>query len=98
MVMIQEGPQNTGADKPLRISGELFKVQVGATKWVLDATWPVPQVASDEVTCTDHQCVFQQAKELVMELIRDQGFREQRGEYGSRLGGDSLDVSNIEVS
>ena len=34
-----------------------------------------------------------------MELIRDQGFREQRGEYGSRLGGgDSLDVSNIEVS
>ncbi|XP_059913920.1 far upstream element-binding protein 1-like isoform X3 [Gadus macrocephalus] len=66
MVMIQEGPQNTGADKPLRISGEAFKVQ--------------------------------QAKELVMELIRDQGFREQRGEYGSRLGGgDSLDVSNIEV-
>ncbi|KAK0132007.1 Far upstream element-binding protein 2 [Merluccius polli] len=60
MVMIQEGPQNTGADKPLRISGELFKVQ--------------------------------QAKELVMELIRDQGFREQRGEYGSRLGGDNLDV------
>ena len=33
-----------------------------------------------------------------MELIRDQGFREQRGEYGSRLGGDNLDVSNIEVS
>ena len=29
MVMIQEGPQNTGADKPLRISGEAFKVQVG---------------------------------------------------------------------
>ncbi|KAK0141559.1 Far upstream element-binding protein 1 [Merluccius polli] len=26
------------------------------------------------------------------ELIRDQGFREQRGEYGSRLGGDNLDV------
>ena len=22
-----------------------------------------------------------------MELIRDQGFREQRGEYGSRMGG-----------
>ncbi|CAL8239314.1 unnamed protein product [Gadus morhua 'NCC'] len=33
-----------------------------------------------------------------MELIKDQGFREQRGEYGSRLGGgDSLDVINIEV-
>uniref|UniRef100_A0A8C9WZN5 Far upstream element (FUSE) binding protein 1 n=1 Tax=Sander lucioperca TaxID=283035 RepID=A0A8C9WZN5_SANLU len=55
MVMIQDGPQNTGADKPLRISGEPFKVQ--------------------------------QAKEMVMELIRDQGFREQRGEYGSRVGG-----------
>lgn len=27
-----------------------------------------------------------------MDLIRDQGFREQRGEYGSRVGGDSLDV------
>lgn len=37
---------------------------------------------------------FQQAKEMVMELIREQGFREQRGEYGSRVGGgDSLDVS-----
>uniref|UniRef100_A0A3Q3JNI9 K Homology domain-containing protein n=1 Tax=Monopterus albus TaxID=43700 RepID=A0A3Q3JNI9_MONAL len=61
MVMIQDGPQNTGADKPLRISGEPFKVQ--------------------------------QAKEMVMELIRDQGFREQRGEYGTRIGGgDSLDV------
>lgn len=30
MVMIQDGPQNTGADKPLRISGEPFKVQVSA--------------------------------------------------------------------
>ncbi|XP_057713290.1 far upstream element-binding protein 1 isoform X1 [Corythoichthys intestinalis] len=66
MVMIQDGPQNTGADKPLRISGEPFKVQ--------------------------------QAKEMVMDLIRDQGFREQRGEYGSRIGGgggaggESLDV------
>lgn len=31
---------------------------------------------------------------MVMELIREQGFREQRGEYGSRAGGgDSLDVS-----
>ncbi|XP_057189349.1 far upstream element-binding protein 1 isoform X2 [Triplophysa rosa] len=61
MVMIQDGPQNTGADKPLRISGDPFKVQ--------------------------------QAKEMVMDLIRDQGFRDQRGEYGSRAGGgDSLDV------
>ncbi|XP_066537034.1 far upstream element-binding protein 1 isoform X2 [Hoplias malabaricus] len=60
MVMIQDGPQNTGADKPLRISGDPFKVQ--------------------------------QAKEMVMDLIRDQGFREQRGEYGSRMGGEGLDV------
>ncbi|XP_073710125.1 far upstream element-binding protein 1 isoform X1 [Misgurnus anguillicaudatus] len=61
MVMIQDGPQNTGADKPLRISGDPFKVQ--------------------------------QAKDMVMDLIRDQGFREQRGEYGSRIsGGESLDV------
>lgn len=29
----------------------------------------------------------QQAKDMVMDLIRDQGFREQRGEYGSRAGG-----------
>uniref|UniRef100_A0A671ND63 Far upstream element-binding protein 1-like n=1 Tax=Sinocyclocheilus anshuiensis TaxID=1608454 RepID=A0A671ND63_9TELE len=49
MVMIQDGPQNTGADKPLRISGDPFKVQ--------------------------------QAKDMVMDLIRDQGFREQRGEF-----------------
>uniref|UniRef100_A0A8C2J7L0 K Homology domain-containing protein n=1 Tax=Cyprinus carpio TaxID=7962 RepID=A0A8C2J7L0_CYPCA len=34
-----------------------------------------------------------QAKDMVMDLIRDQGFREQRGEYGSRAGGgESLDV------
>lgn len=32
MVMIQDGPQNTGADKPLRISGDPFKVQVSAFK------------------------------------------------------------------
>ncbi|XP_067310386.1 far upstream element-binding protein 1 isoform X4 [Pseudorasbora parva] len=62
MVMIQDGPQNTGADKPLRISGDPFKVQ--------------------------------QAKDMVMDLIRDQGFREQRGEYGSRASGGEggLDV------
>lgn len=28
MVMIQDGPQNTGADKPLRITGDPYKVQV----------------------------------------------------------------------
>lgn len=31
---------------------------------------------------------------MVMDLIRDQGFRDQRGEYGSRMGGgEGLDVS-----
>uniref|UniRef100_A0A8C5U962 Far upstream element-binding protein 1 n=1 Tax=Malurus cyaneus samueli TaxID=2593467 RepID=A0A8C5U962_9PASS len=62
MVMIQDGPQNTGADKPLRITGDPYKVQ--------------------------------QAKEMVLELIRDQGgFREVRNEYGSRIGGnEGIDV------
>lgn len=37
----------------------------------------------------------QQAKEMVLELIRDQGgFREVRNEYGSRIGGnEGIDVS-----
>ncbi|XP_077306540.1 far upstream element-binding protein 1 isoform X2 [Lithobates pipiens] len=62
MVMIQDGPQNTGADKPLRITGDPYKVQ--------------------------------QAKDMVLELIRDQGgFREQRNDYGSRIGGnEGIDV------
>lgn len=29
MVMIQDGPLPTGADKPLRMTGDPFKVQVG---------------------------------------------------------------------
>lgn len=39
--------------------------------------------------------LFQQAKEMVLELIRDQGgFREVRNEYGSRIGGnEGIDVS-----
>ncbi|KAF4072862.1 hypothetical protein AMELA_G00252310 [Ameiurus melas] len=65
MVMIQDGPMPTGADKPLRISGDPYKVQ--------------------------------QARELVAEIIRDkdQGdFRTGRlGDFGSRLGGTSLDVA-----
>lgn len=34
MVMIQDGPLPTGADKPLRITGDPFKVQVGEKPWV----------------------------------------------------------------
>ncbi|XP_069795413.1 far upstream element-binding protein 1 isoform X3 [Narcine bancroftii] len=65
MVMIQDGPQPTGSDKPLRITGDPYKVQ--------------------------------QAKDMVMDLIRDRdqgGFREQRNEYGSRVGGtnETLDI------
>lgn len=31
MMMIQDGPMPTGADKPLRISGDPYKVQVLAS-------------------------------------------------------------------
>ncbi|XP_061119052.1 far upstream element-binding protein 3 isoform X2 [Conger conger] len=64
MLMIQDGPMPTGADKPLRITGDPYKVQ--------------------------------QARELVVEIIRDkdQGdFRAGRNDFGSRLGGSSIDVT-----
>ncbi|XP_078144428.1 far upstream element-binding protein 3 isoform X2 [Centroberyx gerrardi] len=63
MIMIQDDPMPTGADKPLRITGDPYKVQ--------------------------------QARELVVKLIRDkdQGeFRVGRGDFGSKMGGSSLDV------
>uniref|UniRef100_A0A8C7YU55 Far upstream element (FUSE) binding protein 3 n=1 Tax=Oryzias sinensis TaxID=183150 RepID=A0A8C7YU55_9TELE len=63
MMMIQDDPMPTGADKPLRITGDPLKVQ--------------------------------QARELVVKLIRDkdQGdFRAGRAEFGSKMGGTSLDV------
>ncbi|XP_035644397.1 far upstream element-binding protein 3-like isoform X3 [Oncorhynchus keta] len=64
MMMIQDGPMPTGADKPLRITGDPYKVQ--------------------------------QARELVIEIIRDkdQGdFRSSRNDFASRLGGSTLDVA-----
>ncbi|XP_063066273.1 far upstream element-binding protein 3 isoform X7 [Engraulis encrasicolus] len=65
MIMIQDGPMPTGVDKPLRITGDPYKVQ--------------------------------QARELVVEIIRDkdQGdFRAGgRGDFGSRMGGSSMDVA-----
>ncbi|KAJ8413883.1 hypothetical protein AAFF_G00064810 [Aldrovandia affinis] len=64
MIMIQDGPMPTGADKPLRMTGDPYKVQ--------------------------------QARELVVEIIRekDQGdFRLGRSDFASRLGGSSLDVA-----
>uniref|UniRef100_A0A672IV48 K Homology domain-containing protein n=1 Tax=Salarias fasciatus TaxID=181472 RepID=A0A672IV48_SALFA len=63
MIMIQDDPMPTGADKPLRITGDPHKVQ--------------------------------QARELVVKLIRDkdQGdFRAGRSDFGSKMGGSSLDV------
>ncbi|KAG5834682.1 hypothetical protein ANANG_G00264170 [Anguilla anguilla] len=63
MLMIQDGPMNTGADKPLRITGDPYKVQVASA-------------------------------ELVVEIIKDQGdFRPGRNDFGSRLGGSSIDVA-----
>ncbi|KAL0978966.1 hypothetical protein UPYG_G00178610 [Umbra pygmaea] len=64
MMMIQDGPMPTGADKPLRITGDPYKVQ--------------------------------QARELVIEIIRDkdQGdFRSGRNDFASRVGGSTLDVA-----
>uniref|UniRef100_A0A8C2KKD3 Far upstream element (FUSE) binding protein 3 n=1 Tax=Cyprinus carpio TaxID=7962 RepID=A0A8C2KKD3_CYPCA len=63
MIMIQDDPMPTGSDKPLRITGDPYKVQ--------------------------------QARELVVEIIRekDQGdFRSGRSDFGSRLG-SSIDVA-----
>ncbi|XP_075416745.1 far upstream element-binding protein 3 isoform X3 [Tenrec ecaudatus] len=64
MVMIQDGPLPTGADKPLRITGDPFKVQ--------------------------------QAREMVLEIIREKDqadFRGVRNDFSSRMGGGSIEVS-----
>ncbi|XP_064829979.1 far upstream element-binding protein 3-like isoform X3 [Oncorhynchus masou masou] len=64
MMMIQDGPMPTGVDKPLRITGDPYKVH--------------------------------QARELVMEIIRDkyQGdLHSGRNDFASRLGGCTLDVA-----
>ncbi|KAJ6652280.1 hypothetical protein lerEdw1_012766 [Lerista edwardsae] len=64
MIMIQDGPLPTGADKPLRITGDAFKVQ--------------------------------QAREMVLEIIREKDqadFRGVRNDVTSRMGGGSIEVS-----
>ncbi|NXD75003.1 FUBP3 protein, partial [Halcyon senegalensis] len=64
MIMIQDGPLPTGADKPLRITGDAFKVQ--------------------------------QAREMVLEIIREKDqadFRGVRNDFSSRMGGGSIEVS-----
>ncbi|CAJ0944213.1 unnamed protein product [Ranitomeya imitator] len=63
MIMIQDGPLPTGADKPLRITGDPYKVQ--------------------------------QARDLVLEIIREKDvadFRGVRSDLSSRMGG-SIEVS-----
>ncbi|XP_054992050.1 far upstream element-binding protein 3 isoform X3 [Sorex araneus] len=63
MVMIQDGPLPTGADKPLRITGDPFKVQ--------------------------------QAREMVLEIIREKDQADFRGvrDFSSRMGTGSIEVS-----
>uniref|UniRef100_A0A8C0VXM1 Far upstream element binding protein 3 n=1 Tax=Cyanistes caeruleus TaxID=156563 RepID=A0A8C0VXM1_CYACU len=64
MIMIQDGPMPTGADKPLRITGDAFKVQ--------------------------------QAREMVLEIIREKDqadFRGVRSDFSARMGGGSIEVS-----
>ncbi|XP_053328800.1 far upstream element-binding protein 3 [Spea bombifrons] len=63
MIMIQDGPLPTGADKPLRITGDPFKVQ--------------------------------QARDLVLEIIREKDqidFRGVRSDFSSRMGGCNVEV------
>lgn len=98
--MIQDGPQNTGADKPLRITGDPYKVQVNFTLSFikgLDVFGKscMGNYRSFEACFLNWLFLLQQAKEMVLELIRDQGgFREVRNEYGSRIGGnEGIDVS-----
>ncbi|CAH2316012.1 far upstream element-binding 3 isoform X3 [Pelobates cultripes] len=65
MIMIQDGPLPTGADKPLRITGDPFKVQ--------------------------------QARDLVLEIIREKDqidFRGVRSDFSSRMGGGSIEALN----
>ncbi|XP_078502340.1 far upstream element-binding protein 3 isoform X1 [Lissotriton helveticus] len=64
MIMIQDGPLPTGADKPLRITGDPYKVQ--------------------------------QARDLVLEIIREKDqadFRGLRTDFASRVPGSSIEVS-----
>ncbi|XP_043085612.1 far upstream element-binding protein 3-like [Puntigrus tetrazona] len=62
MIMIQDDPMPTGSDKPLRITGDPYKVQ--------------------------------QARELVVEIIRKRIRRlQRRSDFGSRLGSSMTQVA-----
>lgn len=90
MIMIQDDPMPTGSDKPLRITGDPYKVQV-----CVDQRCSVRSAGRWCHVTSDSECVcVQQARELVAEIIRekDQGdFRSGRSDFGSRLG-SSIDV------
>lgn len=125
MIMIQDDPMPTGADKPLRITGDPHKVQVGLGGPVCAADFSVytqfytfyafnlpleiekplfVHRISAAVFVMSKKILFwfcffvfflQQARELVVKLIRDkdQGdFRVGRADFGSKMGGNSLDV------
>lgn len=87
MILIQDGSQPPNIDKPLRIIGDPYKVQVdtvgvGLVGWIGDAQ-------RSRVIRPVFLPPVQQAKEMVNEILRERdhaGFGE-RNEYGSRMGG-----------
>lgn len=102
MIMIQDDPLPTGADKPLRITGDPQKVQVsygGALSLhTMVSTHFKTFLGAALLIRTS---ALQQARELVVKLIRDkdQGdFRVGRADFGSKMGGSTLDVSDALLS
>ncbi|KAK2087175.1 hypothetical protein P7K49_033082 [Saguinus oedipus] len=71
MILIQDGSQNTNVDKPLRIIGDPYKVQLRAR---LSGLPPM---------CLQQAC--EMVMDILRE--RDQGGFGDRNEYGSRIGG-----------
>lgn len=127
MIMIQDDPMPTGADKPLRITGDPHKVQVSLRsaqcvplsvlfytqfytfyafslrlKHFISKLFIFLRSGSVRLGCFTCRIVYpvfefssQQARELVVKLIRDkdQGdYRAGRADFGSKMGGSSLDV------
>lgn len=103
MILIQDGSQPPNIDKPLRIIGDPYKVQV---VWLLEEviSWKCFPTHLPYELCIHCACfALQQAKEMVNEILRERdhaGFGE-RNEYGSRMGGgggNSGGGGGIEVS